>query len=74
MQIIKNTIRVGVEAPFTFLVMSDAHLCETDAAETEEALVLKFQAKILGVHVVHLVWSISMVLRRRPSSTYLNSP
>lgn len=36
MQMIKNTIRVGVETPFTFLVMSDAHLCETDAAETEE--------------------------------------
>ena len=36
MQMIKNTLRVGVETPFTFLVMSDAHLCETDAAETEE--------------------------------------
>ena len=36
MQIIKNTIHIGVEKPFTFLHISDVHLCEADATETEE--------------------------------------
>ena len=36
MQIIKNTLNIGVEKPFTFLHISDVHLCEADATETEE--------------------------------------
>ena len=36
MKIIQNTIHIGVEKPFTFLHISDVHLCEADATETEE--------------------------------------
>ena len=36
MKLIKTTLHIGVEKPFTFLVISDVHLCETDATETEE--------------------------------------
>jgi predicted MPP superfamily phosphohydrolase len=36
MNIIKNTLNIGVETPFTFLVVSDIHLSEADESETEE--------------------------------------
>jgi len=36
MEVIKNTLHIGVEKPFTFLHISDVHLCEADATETEE--------------------------------------
>ena len=36
MNIIQNTISVGVEKPFTFLLISDMHLCETDERESAE--------------------------------------
>ena len=36
MQIIQTTLNVGVEKPFTFLVVSDIHLSEADESETEE--------------------------------------
>ena len=35
MQIMQTTLNVGVEEPFTFLVISDIHLFETDERETE---------------------------------------
>ena len=36
MQIIKNTLSVGAEKPFTLLVISDVHLSETDGRDSEE--------------------------------------
>ena len=36
MEIIKNTLNVGVENPFTFLVITDVHLSETDERDSEE--------------------------------------
>lgn len=36
MNIIKNTISIGVEKPFTFLLISDVHLAETDERDSEE--------------------------------------
>ena len=36
MNIIQNTISVGAEKLFTFLLISDMHLCETDERESAE--------------------------------------
>ena len=36
MQLIRNTIRIGVEKPFTFLHVSDIHLAETDERDSAE--------------------------------------
>ena len=36
MQIIKSTLNIGVEKPFTFLVVSDIHLSETDERDSAE--------------------------------------
>ena len=36
MNIIKNTLAVGVEKPFIFLHISDIHLSETDENDSEE--------------------------------------
>lgn len=36
MHIIKHTLSIGVEKPFTFLIISDVHLAETDAGDSEE--------------------------------------
>ncbi len=36
MHIIKNTLSIGVEKPFTFLIISDVHLAETDGRDSEE--------------------------------------
>jgi len=35
-EIIKNTIKIGIDEPFTFLVVSDIHLAETDCNDSEE--------------------------------------
>ena len=36
MEIIKNTISIGIEKPFVFLQISDIHLAETDENDSEE--------------------------------------
>lgn len=36
MQLIKNTIEIGIEKPFTFLQISDIHLAETDENDSAE--------------------------------------
>ena len=36
MNIIKNTLTIGAEKPFTFLHISDIHLAESDAEDSAE--------------------------------------